>query len=128
MNYSKHVPGVPLHIRRSLFDTVPKQVTRIVVSGVIGLVGTVSVAEEIDFQAMSWAAACVTCHGAAEPVAGSTVASLAGMDADELVGKMEAFATGDTPGSLMQQLARGYDADVLRRIAGWYEQLGKEAP
>lgn len=82
---------------------------------------------KIDFQAMGWASACVTCHGAAQAVEGSTIASLAGTPADELVAKMEAFAAGDVPGSLMQQLARGYDRQTLVRIAQWYEKQGQEA-
>jgi len=83
-------------------------------------------AEEIDFQAMSWASACVTCHGGAQAVEGSSVASLAGMPAAELIGKMTTFAAGDVPGSLMQQLARGYDKETMTRIAQWYEKQGKE--
>lgn len=87
----------------------------------------VATAEEIDFQAMGWASACVTCHGGAQAVEGSSVASLAGMPAAELVEKMTVFASGDIPGSLMQQLARGYDKETLTRIGQWYESQGKEA-
>lgn len=103
-------------------------VLRFVFAGFV-FAGSASVAaEEIDFQAMGWAAACVTCHGSEQAVDGSSVASLAGMPASEMVGKMTAFAAGDVPGSLMQQLARGYDTETMTRIAQWYEQLGKETP
>ncbi len=94
--------------------------------GGLAIAGTGSVAaEKIDFQAMSWAAACVTCHGAAQAAEGSTVKSLAGMPVSEMVGKMTTFAVGDVPGSLMQQIARGYDAETLTRIAKWYEKQGE---
>ncbi|HLR78707.1 MAG TPA: hypothetical protein VK062_06625 [Burkholderiaceae bacterium] len=80
---------------------------------------------EIDYQAKAWASACVTCHGAAQPVPGSVVAPLAGMPAADLVSKMTAFAEGNTPGSLMEQVARGYDRETLERIGRWYEKQGK---
>lgn len=84
--------------------------------------------DTVDIQAMSWAAACVTCHGASQAVKGSSVALLAGQPADQLVAKMKAFANADAPGSLMSQIARGYDDEALMRIAQWYEQQGKETP
>lgn len=102
-----------------------RAVMRSVFAGLVLVGATSVVAEEIDFQAMGWAAACVTCHGAEQAVEGSTVASLAGMPVSELVGKMTAFAAGDVPGSLMQQLARGYDTETMTRIAQWYEKLGE---
>lgn len=97
------------------------------VAGVLSLAGTTAFSEQsVDLQAMSWAAACVTCHGAAQPIPGSVIAPLAGMPAADLMSKMEVFIQNDTPGSLMQQIARGYDQDTLLRIAQWYEQLGDE--
>lgn len=79
-------------------------------------------AEAIDFQAMGWASSCVTCHGAAEPIANSPIVNLANMPAEEIVIKMKAYAAGDVPGSLMQQIARGYDEATIVRIANWYAQ------
>lgn len=90
------------------------------------LLSSVQAAETTDMQAMSWASACVTCHGADKAAEGSSVASLAGQPADQLVAKMKAFAQGDVPGSLMQQIARGYDDETLMQIARWYEKQGKE--
>ncbi|NYT65516.1 hypothetical protein H0A58_05970 [Alcaligenaceae bacterium] len=79
-------------------------------------------AETIDFQAMGWASSCVTCHGAAEPIAESPIRNLANVPADEIVQKMKDYAAGDVPGSLMQQIARGYDEATVVRIANWYAQ------
>ncbi len=79
-------------------------------------------AETTDFQAMGWASSCVTCHGAAEPIANSPIRNLASMPAEEIVMKMKAYAAGDVPGSLMQQIARGYDEATVVRIANWYAQ------
>lgn len=94
--------------------------------GLMAAGAPLATAEQIDFEAMGWASACVTCHGSAQAIEGSTVAPLAGMPVAELVGKMTTFAAGDVPGSLMQQLARGYDKETLTRIAQWYEKQGKE--
>lgn len=79
-------------------------------------------AETIDFQAMGWASSCVTCHGAADPIVDSPIRNLASMPADEIVSKMKAYAQGDVPGSLMQQIAKGYDEAMVVRIANWYAQ------
>ena len=69
---------------------------------------------------------CVTCHGAARPVKDSGIPSLAGRPANEIELKMRAYAAGNTPGDLMQQIAKGYDAATIGRIARWYAQLKPE--
>lgn len=108
-----------------------RRVTRLAtiaaLSGLMVIGASRATAEEIDFQAMGWASACVTCHGSAQAIEGSSIAPLAGMPASELIDKMTAFAAGDVSGLLMQQLARGYDKETVTRIAQWYEKQGKEA-
>ncbi|WP_460873578.1 c-type cytochrome [Paralcaligenes ginsengisoli] len=79
-----------------------------------------------DSQSSSLAASCVTCHGAARPVKNSGIPSLAGRPANEIELKMRAYAAGNTPGDLMQQIAKGYDAATIGRIARWYAQLKPE--
>ena len=78
-----------------------------------------------EMQAMSWAAACFTCHGAADDVEGSRIGSLAGMPADEFVSKMKELAASTRPGALMPQLARGYDETALVRMGEYFEKLGE---
>ncbi len=90
------------------------------------LAETANSEQEIDVRGMSLAAACVTCHGGAEPVKNDDVRALAGAPADVLVDKMKQFAEEADKGSLMGQIARGYDEESLRAIAHWYEQQGKE--
>ena len=80
----------------------------------------------VDPQSSSLAASCVTCHGAARPVTDSGIPSLAGRPANEIELKMRAYAAGNTPGDLMQQIAKGYDAATIGRIARWYAQLKPE--
>jgi len=94
-------------------------------------VPSISNAEEPDtatLQAMSWAAACVTCHGAAEPVQGADVAPLAGVPADVIIKKMKRFQDSEKEGGLMKQIALGYDDTTIEAIANWYAAQGKEAP
>lgn len=78
--------------------------------------------QESDPQARAWAYSCVTCHGAAHsPTKG--IPTLAGMPTDDIVKAMLSYASGERPGLLKLQIARGYDEAVLRRIGKWYENL-----
>jgi len=79
-------------------------------------------------QAMSWAAACVTCHGAAEPIEGADVSPLAGVPAHIIINKMKRFQESDKEGGLMKQIALGYDDAAIEAIAHWYAKQGKEEP
>src|SRR5690625_2135752 len=63
--------------------------------------------EDRDLQAMSWASACVTCHGAEEEIEGSNISALAGMPVEEFMEKMSSMAASQRHGALMPQLARG---------------------
>jgi len=83
--------------------------------------------QEINFQAMGWASSCVTCHGAGtEPEPGQTISTIAGMDVDDFVEKMENMHFVERPGILMVQIAKGYDMEMIRAIAQWYAQQGEQ--
>lgn len=75
-----------------------------------------------DIKAMAWAYSCATCHGTARSAV-QGIPTLAGMPADDIVKAMLAYASGERPGALKGQIARGYDEAVLRRIGQWYESL-----
>ncbi|MFW7341971.1 c-type cytochrome [Pollutimonas sp. H1-120] len=75
-----------------------------------------------DIQAKAWAYSCATCHGV-DRSAVQGIPTLAGMPADDIVKAMLAYASGERPGALKGQIARGYDEAVLRRIGQWYESL-----
>lgn len=78
-----------------------------------------------DLQARAWAYSCVTCHGAGH-FATEGIPTLAGMPADDIVKAMLAYASGERPGLLKSQIARGYDEAMLRRIGKWYENLPRD--
>lgn len=108
-------------------------VFRLLVGGFIagsGLASTSAYAEQpfADIQTASWASACVTCHAAAVPVKGSAIPALAGMPASLIIKKMTNYAAMDTPGSLMGQIAKGYDPQTIARIAQWYSRLAPQTP
>jgi cytochrome c553 len=65
------------------------------------------------------AATCANCHGT-NGVSVGEVPSLAGKSRDELLGKMQAFKTGALPGTIMQQLAKGYTDEQIELVAGWF--------
>ena len=62
----------------------------------------------------SMASACSMCHGTqGRPVAGSSVAGLAGRSRDDLVQAMGQFKAGQRSATVMHQIAKGYsDAEI----------------
>ncbi|TEA77135.1 c-type cytochrome [Allopusillimonas ginsengisoli] len=78
-----------------------------------------------DLQARDWAYSCATCHGIGHSAV-KNIPTLAGMPADDIVKAMQAYASGERPGLLKQQMARGYDEAVLRRIGAWYESQPRD--
>lgn len=89
--------------------------------------GLVQAAEgHVDSQAEVWATACLSCHSAPQASDQRHIPSLYGMQASRIESQMRAYASGEKPGLLMQQLAKGYDPDVLHRIALWFQNTPKE--
>ena len=65
------------------------------------------------------AATCANCHGTNGVSRGGT-GSLAGQSKDDIVGQMQAYKTGTTPGTIMPQLAKGYTDAQIELAAGWF--------
>jgi cytochrome subunit of sulfide dehydrogenase len=79
-------------------------------------------------QTQSLAASCAQCHGTnghAPP--GSAMASIAGLQAAYLVEQMKAFKSGERPGTVMPQLAKGYDDAQIVRLAAYFAQQQQPA-
>ncbi|WP_200932177.1 c-type cytochrome [Pseudorhodoferax sp. Leaf265] len=69
----------------------------------------------------SLAATCANCHGTqgkAQP--GSSVVSLAGMPAEQLIAQMAAFKAGTRSATIMHQLAKGYSEAQIAQIAAYF--------
>ena len=70
-------------------------------------------------QVRSWAAGCSGCHGTdgrAEP----GMISLAGVNKDDLVKKMQDYKTGRVPATVMHQLSKGYSDAQIVAIAAYF--------
>ncbi len=67
----------------------------------------------------SWAASCANCHGT-DGRAQPGMESLAGMNKDDLVKKMQDFKAGRKPATIMHQLAKGYSDEQIVAIAGYF--------
>lgn len=70
-------------------------------------------------QIRVWAAACANCHGTdgrAEP----GMIGLAGRSQAELQQQLLAFKSGQRPGTIMPQLAKGYTDEQLAQIAAYF--------
>jgi len=73
-------------------------------------------------QIRLWASTCMTCHGThgqAQP----GMASLAGMERDEMIRKMTDYKTGRTPATIMHHIARGFSDEQIAAIAGYFAAL-----
>lgn len=74
----------------------------------------------------SLAATCANCHGTqgkAQP--GSSVASLAGMPAEQLTAQMAAFKAGTRSATIMHQLAKGYSDAQIAQLAAYFAAQSK---
>ena len=69
-----------------------------------------------DPRARDWAAGCLGCH---QPV-GGTIPRLHGQSRDDLAAKFRAFRDGRQPGTVMQQLAKGYTDAQIDAMAAWF--------
>jgi cytochrome c553 len=72
------------------------------------------------------ASGCAMCHGdEGRPVAGSTVAALAGRRAEDFVAAMNAFKAGKREATVMRQIATAYGDAEIAALAGYF---AKRAP
>ncbi|MEF8728948.1 MAG: c-type cytochrome [Accumulibacter sp.] len=69
-------------------------------------------------RARSLAATCANCHGTnGHAVAGSGIDRLAGVDMRISLQKLRDFKSGQRPGTIMPQIAKGYSDEQLELIA-----------
>jgi sulfide dehydrogenase cytochrome subunit len=72
------------------------------------------------------ASACAACHGTqGKPVAGSTVAALAGRPAQDIQDAMAQFRDGKRPATVMHQIAKGYSDAEVAAIAGYFSKQAR---
>jgi cytochrome subunit of sulfide dehydrogenase len=65
------------------------------------------------------AASCSGCHAASARV-DTAVPRLIGRSATELAAGMQAFKSGQKPGTVMGRIAKGYSDAEIQAIADWY--------
>jgi cytochrome c553 len=66
---------------------------------------------------------CAMCHGTGgKAVDGSSVASLAGRPAADIVGLMNQFKAGTRPATIMHQIAKGYGDAETAAIADYFSK------
>jgi cytochrome subunit of sulfide dehydrogenase len=69
----------------------------------------------------SLAATCAQCHGTdGRGVEGAVVPGLAGMPAATFVDRMNAYKSGELSGTVMPQLAKGFDAAQIAQLATYF--------
>jgi len=72
-------------------------------------------------RARSLAASCAQCHGTdGHTPPGSAMRPLAGMAAPYLTEQLLAFRSGERPGSVMPQLAKGYSEQQIAQLAAYF--------
>ncbi len=69
--------------------------------------------------ARNLAATCANCHGTNGKSQGG-MESLAGVDKQKLLSKLNDFRSGDKPATIMHQISKGYTDAQLDMIAAWF--------
>jgi sulfide dehydrogenase cytochrome subunit len=65
------------------------------------------------------ASSCSGCH-ALSPALSTAIPRLAGRNAAELAGQMQAFKSGQRPSTVMGRIAKGFSDPEIDAIAQWY--------
>jgi cytochrome subunit of sulfide dehydrogenase len=78
-------------------------------------------AQSPDLQARAWAASCAACHGTNGKSLGG-IASIAGLDKQQLLDKLLAYKNGTLPATVMHQHAKGYTDAELARLADHFSR------
>ena len=74
----------------------------------------------------SLAASCANCHGTdGKVVAGSPVASLAGLDKAYFLAQMAAFKSGARTATVMHQISKGFNDAQIQALAGYFAEQKK---
>ena len=83
--------------------------------------GTAAPADGQRLRTRALAATCAQCHGTdGQAVAGQAMVRLAGQPKDYLLTQLLAFRSGQRPASVMHQISRGYTAEQLDEVAGYF--------
>lgn len=75
-----------------------------------------------DFQTALWASSCMACHGTDGKAEGPGM-TIGGRPGEELAGILLAYKGGQRQGTIMQQHAKGYSDDEIKRIAQYFSQF-----
>jgi len=65
------------------------------------------------------AASCTGCHAV-----GAAIGGLDGRPEAEIAGALAAFRSGERPATIMNRIARGFDAAESQTIAAWFAKQG----
>ncbi len=67
------------------------------------------------------AATCANCHGTqGKAQKDASVPGLAGLKADYIVEQMQAFKSGARPATIMHQIAKGFNDEQVKQLAGYF--------
>lgn len=78
--------------------------------------------EPSPLQVSIWASSCMACHGP-EGRAEGTGLTIGGRPADDLLGKLMGYKSGQLQATIMHQHTRGYSDGELRLIANYFSSL-----
>ena len=83
------------------------------------LVSLAGPASAVAAEAPTGASSCSGCHAAGAAVQ-TSVPSLVGRPATDIVTAMHAFRAGQRPATVMDRIAKGFSESEIAAIAAWY--------
>jgi cytochrome c553 len=100
---------------------------RLLVVTALVLAANCAIAQDAQaLRARGLAATCAQCHGTdGRAVEGGAVPGLAGMPAATLIEQMNAFKSGARGGTVMPQLAKGFNDAQIAQLAVWFAQAAQ---
>jgi cytochrome subunit of sulfide dehydrogenase len=75
--------------------------------------------------ARSLAATCAACHGTDGRSVAQELVSLAGQPREHIRSQMRAFRDGTRPGTVMQQIAKGYSDQQIDLVADYFSRRSR---
>ncbi|MGA9323224.1 MAG: cytochrome C [Xanthobacteraceae bacterium] len=101
-----------------IFGTPRTDAVRVSLAYALAVV-SFAAAQAAGLEPPTGASSCTGCHPTKAGI-DTSVPTLAGRNAGDIVAAMEAFRNGQKPATVMDRIAKGFTVEEVQAIAAWY--------